>query len=404
MQKQKKGFLLFISSLIPGAGEMYMGFFKQGISIMTLFWAIIAIAGELNISSLVIFLPVLWFYSFFHVHNLKELPEEEFYAIEDNYILHLDRIFQNNIRLSQKHIKIAAILLIVFGVAVFWNGFRDLLFWILPNSLAIIIQDIMYQIPSVIIGILIIVAGYQLLTGKIKSISPDEKADCKKDVAEHYWQPYRPYQQPVDKSTYLSTLGFFDALLRLLHPFMPFITEELWQALEPRKEGESLMVALIPEVAPVDNLYLEDFEIAKEIVGGVRTIRLQKNIPNKEALELQVLGEHNDHFNSVIAKMCNLSSIIRTEEKAAGSASFLVRTTEYAVPLGNMINVEEELAKLQDELKYQQGFLASVMKKLSNESFVSKAPAKVIEMERKKQADAESKIKSIEESIAALKK
>ena len=220
-----------------------------------------------------------------------------------------------------------------------------------------------------------------------------------------YLEMVKPgYQQPVDKSTYLSTLGFFDALLRLLHPFMPFITEELWQALEPRKEGESLMVALIPEVAPVDNLYLEDFEIAKEIVGGVRTIRLQKNIPNKEALELQVLGEHNDHFNSVIAKTCNLSSIIRTEEKAAGSASFLVRTTEYAVPLGNMINVEEELAKLQDELKYQQGFLASVMKKLSNESFVSKAPAKVIEMERKKQADAESKIKSIEESIAALKK
>ena len=220
-----------------------------------------------------------------------------------------------------------------------------------------------------------------------------------------YLEMVKPgYQQPVDKSTYLSTLGFFDALLRLLHPFMPFITEELWQALEPRKEGESLMVALIPEVAPVDNLYLEDFEIAKEIVGGVRTIRLQKNIPNKEALELQVLGEHNDHFNSVIAKMCNLSSIIRTEEKAAGSASFLVRTTEYAVPLGNMINVEEELVKLQDELKYQQGFLASVMKKLSNESFVSKAPVKVIEMERKKQADAESKIKSIEESIAALKK
>ena len=220
-----------------------------------------------------------------------------------------------------------------------------------------------------------------------------------------YLEMVKPgYQQPVDKSTYLSTLGFFDALLRLLHPFMPFITEELWQALEPRKEGESLMVALIPEVAPVDNLYLEDFEIAKEIVGGVRTIRLQKNIPNKEALELQVLVEHNDHFTAVIAKLCNFAYITRTEEKTAGSASFLVRTTEYAVPLGNMINVEEELAKLQDELKYQQGFLASVMKKLSNESFVSKAPAKVIEMERKKQADAESKIKSIEESIAALKK
>ena len=220
-----------------------------------------------------------------------------------------------------------------------------------------------------------------------------------------YLEMVKPgYQQPVDESTYLSTLGFFDALLRLLHPFMPFITEELWQALEPRKEGESLMVSLMPEVAPVDNAYLEDFEIVKEIVGGVRTIRLQKNIPNKEVLELQVLGEHNDHFNAVIVKMCNLSSVVCTEEKAAGSASFLVRTTEYAVPLGNMINVEEELAKLQDELEYQQGFLASVMKKLSNESFVSKAPAKVIEMERKKQADAESKIKSIEESIAAFKK
>ena len=220
-----------------------------------------------------------------------------------------------------------------------------------------------------------------------------------------YLEMIKPgYQQPVDKSTYLSTLGFFDVLLRLLHPFMPFITEELWQALEPRKEGESLMVALIPEVTSVDNFYLEGFEIVKEIVGGVRTIRLQKNIPNKETLELQVLGEHNDSFNAVITKMCNLSSLTKTEEKAAGSASFLVRTTEYAVPLGNMINVEEELAKLQEELKYQQGFLASVLKKLSNENFVSKAPAKVIEMERKKQADAESKIKSIEESIAALKK
>ncbi|MBR5297956.1 MAG: valine--tRNA ligase [Parabacteroides sp.] len=220
-----------------------------------------------------------------------------------------------------------------------------------------------------------------------------------------YLEMIKPgYQQPVDKSTYLSTLGFFDVLLRLLHPFMPFITEELWQALEPRKEGESLMVALIPEVDPVDNSYLEGFEIVKEIVGGVRTIRLQKNIPNKETLELQVLGEHDDSFNAVISKMCNLSSLNKTEEKAAGSASFLVRTTEYAVPLGSMINVEEELAKLQEELKYQQGFLASVLKKLSNENFVSKAPAKVIEMECKKQADAESKIKSIEESMAALKK
>jgi valyl-tRNA synthetase len=184
---------------------------------------------------------------------------------------------------------------------------------------------------------------------------------------------------------------------------MPFITEELWQALEPREEGESIMVALQPAVGEVNEKLLSAFEKVKEVIGGVRTVRLQKNIPNKDSLELQILGEHDDAFNSIITKMCNLSSIENIEEKAAGAASFLVGTTEYAVPLGNMINVEEEIAKLEADLKYQEGFLNSVLKKLSNESFVNKAPAKVIEMERKKQADAESKIKSIQESIAALK-
>ena len=212
------------------------------------------------------------------------------------------------------------------------------------------------------------------------------------------------YQQPIDKATYEATLGFFDALLRMLHPFMPFITEELWQALAPRKAGESLMVAPMPKAGAVDEAFLQAFEQVKEIIGGVRTIRLQKNIPNKDSLELQVLGAHNEAFNAVIVKMCNLSAIQSVAEKAAGAVSFLVGTTEYAVPLGNLINVEEELAKLREELKYQQGFLASVLKKLDNENFVSKAPAKVIEMERKKQTDAESKIKSIEESIAALSK
>ncbi len=287
-----------------------------------------------------------------------------------------------------------------------WNAFRLIKGWTVdstieqPEAAATAVKWFKMQLDKTIVEMDDLFGKYRLSEAMmaVYKLFWDE-------FSAWYLEMVKPgYQQPVDKSTYLSTLGFFDALLRLLHPFMPFITEELWQALEPRKEGESLMVALIPEVAPVDNAYLENFEIAKEIVGGVRTIRLQKNIPNKEALELQVLGEHNDHFNAVITKMCNLSSIIRTEEKTAGSVSFLVRTTEYAVPLGNMINVEEELAKLQDELKYQQGFLASVLKKLSNESFVSKAPAKVIEMERKKQADAESKIKSIEESIVALKK
>lgn len=212
------------------------------------------------------------------------------------------------------------------------------------------------------------------------------------------------YQQPIDKATYEATLGFFDSLLRLLHPFMPFITEELWHAVATRKEGESIMVATLPQAKTVDQTLLKDFEIVKEIISGVRAVRLQKSIPGKESLDLQIVGTHNPAFNAIIAKMCNLASITVVKEKAAGVASFLVGTTEYAVPLGSMINVEEELAKLNEELKYQQGFLQSVLKKLSNESFVSKAPDKVLDIERKKQADAESKIKSIQESIAAFEK
>lgn len=212
------------------------------------------------------------------------------------------------------------------------------------------------------------------------------------------------YQQPIDRVTYEATLGFFDSLLRLLHPFMPFITEELWQALSPRKEGESIMVALLPVPEEADNALLESFEVVKEVIAGVRSIRLQKNIPNKEPLGLEVIGDYQKAFDPVIEKLCNLSSIEKVEEKSPGAVSFLVRTTEYAVPLGNMMNAEEELAKLEEELKYQRGFLQSVLKKLSNENFVSKAPAKIIETERKKQADAETKIKSLEESIAALKK
>ena len=287
-----------------------------------------------------------------------------------------------------------------------WNAFRLIKGWTVddtiaqPEASATAVKWFKMQLDKTIAEVDDLFSKYRLSEAMmvIYKLFWDE-------FSSWYLEMIKPgYQLPIDKVTYQATLGFFDALLRLLHPFMPFITEELWQALEPRKEGESLMVALMPEVTPVDAAYLESFEIVKEIVSGVRTIRLQKNIPNKEELTLQVLGDHNDAFNPVIAKMCNLSEIAKTDDKAAGAVSFLVRTTEYAVPLGSMINVEEELAKLGEELKYQQGFLASVTKKLSNESFVSKAPAKVIDMERKKQADAESKIKSIEESIAALTK
>ena len=211
--------------------------------------------------------------------------------------------------------------------------------------------------------------------------------------------------QPMDKATYEKTLSFFDSLLKLLHPFMPFITEELWQHIYDRKEGESLMVQTLDINKVCNEEIVKNFEAVKEVIGGIRTIRLQKNIAQKEALSLQVVGESPvAAFNAVISKLCNLTAIESVENKAEGSASFMVGTTEYAVPLGNLINVEEELKKLEADLKYNEGFLQSVLKKLSNEKFVSKAPANVIEMERKKQADAESKIASLKESIAALKK
>ena len=211
--------------------------------------------------------------------------------------------------------------------------------------------------------------------------------------------------QPIDRVTYEKTLDFFDSLLKLLHPFMPFITEELWQHLYDRKEGESLMVQELNIPTVCDESIVKNFEAVKEVIGGIRTIRLQKNIAQKETLELQVVGENPvAAFSSVIAKLCNLTSVSAVEAKAEGSASFMVGTTEYAVPLGNLINVEEELKKLEADLAYNEGFLQSVLKKLSNEKFVSKAPAAVIEMERKKQADAESKIAALKESIAALKK
>jgi valyl-tRNA synthetase len=212
------------------------------------------------------------------------------------------------------------------------------------------------------------------------------------------------YQQPIDRTTYEATLGFFDSLLKVLHPFMPFITEELWQALEERVDGESIMVQLQPKVAEVDDKLIAGFEYVKEIIAGVRTIRLQKNIPNKEILSLQVIGQHQTDFNSVISKLGNLESIENVTDKAAGSISFLVGTTEFSIPMANLINVEEEIAKMEAEIKYFEGFIESVMKKLGNERFVANAKPEVVDAERKKKADAESKIASLKEGIEGLKK
>lgn len=221
-----------------------------------------------------------------------------------------------------------------------------------------------------------------------------------------YLEAVKPaYQQPIDAATYHSTLDFFDSLLRILHPFMPFITEELWQHLAARKEGESIMVARMPEPKGYDAHVIEQFETTKQIISGIRAIRLQKNIANREPLTLQILrGLHDDANNSVIVKLSNLAQIDRVSEKDANSATFLVGTTEYAVPLGNNIDVEAELQKLEADLQYMQGFLRTVMGKLGNERFVNNAPENVVALERKKKADAESKIKSIEERIAELRK
>lgn len=210
------------------------------------------------------------------------------------------------------------------------------------------------------------------------------------------------YQKPIDKLSYDATLSFFDDLLRLLHPFMPFITEELWQALYTREEGVSLMISLQPKGEDVNKELLSDFEDVKNIISGIRTIRLEKNIPNKEALELEITGKHKELFNSIIAKMCNLTSIIQVSEKQTGSAGFLVGTTEYTVPLTDNIDTEAELKKLEAELTYTEGFLKSVQKKLSNEKFVQNAKPEIVENERKKMADAESKIALIKENIAAI--
>ena len=215
------------------------------------------------------------------------------------------------------------------------------------------------------------------------------------------------YGQPVNGFIYTAVLSSFERLLELLHPFMPFITEELWQQLRERKPGESLMVH---EMCKIDKNacsepLLQEFEIAKEIIGNVRTIRAQKNIPMKEALELQIVGTNPvESLNPVIVKVCNLSAVNVVEAKADGAAAFMVGTTEYAVPLGNLIDAEAEIARMEAELKHKEGFLQGVLKKLNNEKFVNNAPAAVLEMERKKQADAESIIKSLKESIAALKK
>ena len=226
------------------------------------------------------------------------------------------------------------------------------------------------------------------------------------DFSGWYLEMIKPaYQCPIDRPTLEATCGFFDDLLRLLHPFMPFVTEEIWQDLAPRKAGESIMVQRMPEAREIDEALLGRFELTKEVVTAVRNVRKQKNIPQKDPLTLRVIADENypAEYAPVLQKMGNLSQIETTREKDPSAVGFLVKTTQYFVPMEGMIDIEAERKKLAGELEYLEGFLASVQKKLSNERFVSSAPEKVVANERTKQADAEAKIAALREQLAALK-
>ena len=214
-------------------------------------------------------------------------------------------------------------------------------------------------------------------------------------------------QQPIDRETYDATLRFFELLLKMLHPFMPFITEELWQAIYERKDGESIMRdSLVLDAPTAEELKLiENIEQVKLVVSGVRTVRSQKNIAPKEQLTLQTVGQNQfEAYNDVIKKMGNLSSIDVVEAKDPSATAFMVGTDEFAVPLGDLIDVAAEIEKMEAQLKHLEGFKAGVEKKLANERFVQNAPEAVVALERKKLADSEEKIAALKESINALKK
>ncbi len=224
------------------------------------------------------------------------------------------------------------------------------------------------------------------------------------DFSGWYLELIKPaYGQPIDTKTLRKTEQFLETLLAQLHPFMPFITEELWQALKERQEGECLMVTLIPEAGSVDNAFLARFAQTQEVISAIRNIRTSKNLSPREELVLEVAPSYADDMDAVLMKLANLTEIRRSEEKSEGSISFVIGTDEFAVPMANLINAEEEIKKLEEDLEYQKKFLLGVEKKLSNENFVARAPEQVIALERKKKADAESRIQTIEQSLKQLK-
>ncbi len=224
------------------------------------------------------------------------------------------------------------------------------------------------------------------------------------DYCSWYLEAIKPaYGEAIDKDTYDATLGFFESLLKMIHPVMPFISEELWHAMADRKEGETIVFARTPVAGVYDAEFLTAFELAQEAVNGIRGIRQQKNLSPKEALDLKIKGAFPAEMLPVVAKLANTGNVQMAEEFDGTGVSFMVRTVEMFVPLTGLVNVEEEIAKLEAELEYQKKFLESVRKKLGNESFVAHAPEKVVAIERKKEADSLSKIESFESQLKALR-
>jgi valyl-tRNA synthetase len=224
-----------------------------------------------------------------------------------------------------------------------------------------------------------------------------------------YLEMIKPgFQQPIDHETYDKTIGFFENLMKMLHPFMPFITEEAWHRLSERKEGEDLIIAAYPNAGHFDETLLNHFNKERDVIIAIRNERNSKGIPVKEKIHLKIKKNHghvpNTYFDPVVLKMANLSDITYVEEKIAGAFSFIVGSTEFYIPLEEeQVDIGAEIDRLQKDLEYARGFLNTVMVKLNNEKFVSSAPEKVVEVERKKQADAESKIRVIETQIENLR-
>ena len=223
------------------------------------------------------------------------------------------------------------------------------------------------------------------------------------DYCSWYLEMVKPaYGQAIDRKTYDSTLSFFEDLLKLIHPVMPFITEELYHCIAERDENDSIMYARTPKAGPYDDSFLSSFEIAAETVAQVRSIRQGKNIAPREALTLSIKGEMSEGLCAVVGKLANISGITFSQEAKPGSVTFMVRTLEMSIPLGGLVDTEAEVKRINAELEHQRSFLAGVRRKLSNESFVSHAPAKVVELERKKESDSLSKIESLEKQLASL--